>query len=235
GADGQGEERIRDDVSPGRQGKPERHPGGPSEDHDPPDPPPWPGIEDPPDRGPRAHPKRDPGPDARLAGRLSEGRGPFQHRRKASRQGDLFEVLRDQLGHLEQADLLLAPEDLLERLVGVDHPAVLAVLQLVLLDVVPELLGDLRPWQRFRPDDLGEHRVGRHRLHERGARLATLLCGHLLLHNYVLKAAWCKTPETLPRVWLPRTLPIPDPQDSGAFSLAGGRARCSGSPSGRRG
>src|SRR2546427_351400 len=92
----------------------------------------------------------------------------------SARRG-LLEVLGDQLGHLEHADLLLAAEDLLERLVRVDHAAVLAVLELVLLDVFPELLGHLRAWHRLRPDDVGERVARRHRLHESGARLPTFL------------------------------------------------------------
>jgi hypothetical protein len=52
-------------------------------------------------------------------------------------------VLVDQFGHLEHVDLRLAAEDGLQRGVSLDHPPVLRVLQLVLLDVRPELLGDL--------------------------------------------------------------------------------------------
>jgi hypothetical protein len=51
-------------------------------------------------------------------------------------------MLAHELRHLEHAHAALAAEDCLERRVGVDLPLVLGVLELVLLDVDPELLGD---------------------------------------------------------------------------------------------
>src|SRR5688572_3541520 len=55
----------------------------------------------------------------------------------------LLEVLVHELGHVEHRDLGLAAEHRLQLLVGVDHAAVVLVLQIVLLDVVPELLRHL--------------------------------------------------------------------------------------------
>jgi hypothetical protein len=54
----------------------------------------------------------------------------------------LLQVLADQFGHLEHVGLRLAAEHGLEFVVGLDHPLVLRVLQIVLLDVCPEPLGD---------------------------------------------------------------------------------------------
>jgi hypothetical protein len=52
-------------------------------------------------------------------------------------------MIRDELRHLEHRHLLLSPEDRTELLVGVDKAPIDVVLQLVLLDVVPDLLGDI--------------------------------------------------------------------------------------------
>jgi hypothetical protein len=68
----------------------------------------------------------------------------------------LLDVLVHQLRHLEHRYLALAAEDRLELGVGVDHPAVLRVLQLVLLDVVPHLLRELGAGQVVLADDSGE-------------------------------------------------------------------------------
>src|SRR5204863_9769612 len=70
-------------------------------------------------------------------------------------------------------------EDHLQVVVGIDHPLVLLVLQAVLLDVGPELLGDLGSRDRLAADHFGERGARRHGLHERGVRL-TRLGGFLL-------------------------------------------------------
>jgi len=61
----------------------------------------------------------------------------------------LLDVLGDEFGHLKHADLLLATEDRFEGGVGVDQGPLLGILEFVLLDVVPELLGHLATGQRF--------------------------------------------------------------------------------------
>jgi hypothetical protein len=53
----------------------------------------------------------------------------------------LTDVTRDELGHLEHADLALAIENRSERVVGVDLSPFGFVLKAVFLDVVPKLLG----------------------------------------------------------------------------------------------
>src|SRR5437660_6047290 len=54
----------------------------------------------------------------------------------------LLEVVRDQFGHLEHRYLPFAAEDLTQLVVSVDQAPVDGILKLVLLDVVPNLLGD---------------------------------------------------------------------------------------------
>src|ERR1051326_1088430 len=51
----------------------------------------------------------------------------------------LLHVLADKLRHLEHVDLRLAAEHRLERVVRLDHPLVLLVLQAVFLAVGPQL------------------------------------------------------------------------------------------------
>jgi len=52
-------------------------------------------------------------------------------------------VSRDEFRHLEHADLALAVENWLERIVRIDHGALFLVLATTLLDVVPQLFGEL--------------------------------------------------------------------------------------------
>src|SRR6267143_4022287 len=68
----------------------------------------------------------------------------------------LLEMLAYELRHLEHVDGGLAAEHWLQRLVRLDHPFVLLVLQAVLLDVRPQLLRHLRARNRLRPDNFGE-------------------------------------------------------------------------------
>src|SRR5262249_58041146 len=74
----------------------------------------------------------------------------------ASPMHDLLEVARYELGHLEHRHLLLAPENLEELLIGIDEALVDRILQLVLLDVVPDLLGDFSARQWHAADDRRE-------------------------------------------------------------------------------
>src|SRR5688572_4807269 len=102
-------------------------------------------------------------------------------RRSESRR--LLDVLVDELRHLEHRDLALAAEDRLQVVVGVDHAALLLVLEPLPLDVLPELLRDLRAGHLAAADDRGERGIGLHRPHERGVRRALragLLRGPLL-------------------------------------------------------
>jgi hypothetical protein len=84
----------------------------------------------------------------------------------------LTNVARDELSHLEHADLALAIENRSERVVSVDLSSLRFVLKAVLLDVVPKLLGQLGTGQRCRADDSGELVIRLDRSHEGGIRLA---------------------------------------------------------------
>ena len=80
------------------------------------------------------------------------------------------------LGHAEGADLLAA-EDGLHGLVGLEELLVLGVLQLVLLDVGPEPLDHLGPGELLAllaPDDVAERVGDGQRLGEAGS------LGHLV-------------------------------------------------------
>jgi len=59
----------------------------------------------------------------------------------------------DELGHLEHRDLILAVEEGAELVVCLDIALILRVLEIVLLNVYPELLNDLGAGHRALPDD----------------------------------------------------------------------------------
>jgi hypothetical protein len=50
---------------------------------------------------------------------------------------------RDELGHLEHADLTLPVEYRFERFISIDHGSLFLVLKAVPLNVVPKLFGEL--------------------------------------------------------------------------------------------
>src|SRR5207248_9942479 len=99
-------------------------------------------------------------------------RAPFAALPKAKVTASLLEVARHELGHLEHRHLFLAPENLPQFPVSIDQTLVDRILELVLLDVVPDLLGHFSARQRHAADDRCERARRRHRLHERGVRLA---------------------------------------------------------------
>ena len=84
----------------------------------------------------------------------------------------LGDVARDEFRHLEHAHLALAVKNRPERIVGVDLSSLCLVLQTILLDVVPKLLGELGTRQRLRTNDSGELVVGLNGSHEGGIGLA---------------------------------------------------------------
>jgi hypothetical protein len=82
---------------------------------------------------------------------------------------------RDEFGHLEHADLLLATKDHLQRVIGVDQSPLLLVLELVLLDVVPQLF-----WSTHREAEALILRSGQvRRLAEPVSSGQRLACGQL--------------------------------------------------------
>ena len=52
----------------------------------------------------------------------------------------------DEFRHLKHRNLLLAAKNDLELVIRIDHPFIGGVLQIVLLDVSPDFLGDFRAW-----------------------------------------------------------------------------------------
>src|ERR1019366_4636358 len=79
----------------------------------------------------------------------------------------LGNVARNELCHLEHRDLRFATEHDLQRGIRVDLRADLGVLQLVFLDIGPELLGELSAWKGGRAHDSRESGIGRDGFHER--------------------------------------------------------------------
>ena len=80
-------------------------------------------------------------------------------------------MARDELRHLEHADLALAIENRSKRVVGVDLRSLRFVLKAVLLDVVPKLLRQFGTGQRCRANDSGELVVRLDWSHEGGIGL----------------------------------------------------------------
>jgi hypothetical protein len=81
-------------------------------------------------------------------------------------------MARDQLRHLKHADLAFAVKYRLQRIVGVNLRSLFLVLQPVLLDVIPKLLGQFGTRNGFRPDDNGKFIIRLNRSHEGGVGLA---------------------------------------------------------------
>ena len=81
-------------------------------------------------------------------------------------------MTRDELRHLEHADLALAVENRTEGIVSVDLGSLRFVLKTVFLNIVPKLLGKLGTRQRLRADDSGKLVVGLDWSHEGGIGLA---------------------------------------------------------------
>src|SRR5438477_7666324 len=108
-------------------------------------------------------------------GRVATRHAPPRNQRNRYDSG-CFHVLVDELGHLEHRDFVLAAEHGTELVIGVDHTPLLLILAAVALDVLPELLRDLRARHRIVADHRGERRVGLHRLHEGRIRRPLRTC-----------------------------------------------------------
>src|SRR5215469_16333700 len=98
---------------------------------------------------PPSHPSQAPSPGS-APGAPYSGVWPAMHAARgransASPDSDLFQVLRKVLVHFEHADLVLAVEDRLELGVGEDLALVGGILQIVLLDVGPDLRHGIAP------------------------------------------------------------------------------------------
>src|SRR5947209_980110 len=82
----------------------------------------------------------------------------------------LLEMAREKLVHLEHRHFLFA-EDGFELVVGQDLAPVLRILQIVLLDVNPELADGFGPRQGLVADNLRQFFRGLQRLHQAGIAL----------------------------------------------------------------
>src|SRR4029453_4517867 len=80
----------------------------------------------------------------------------------------LFQVSPDELRHLEHVDRRLAAKNRFQGGVSVYHAPVFFVLELVLLDIGPQLFGHFGAWERLGADDFGQRRVRRYGSHECG-------------------------------------------------------------------
>jgi len=77
------------------------------------------------------------------------------------KKGVLFrDVPGNELRHFEHADLGLAIEHGLQLVIAIDLRPDLLVLQTILLDVIPEFLGELGARQRLAANDSGEKASG---------------------------------------------------------------------------
>ena len=79
----------------------------------------------------------------------------------------LRKMLRHELGHFKHIDHALPSKHRLQRRVGVDIAFIFRVLEIMALDVYPELFYDLRPWHRTFPNDCGKLGTYVQWLHER--------------------------------------------------------------------
>jgi len=98
-----------------------------------------------------------------------------------SERGLTLHMPGHELGHFKHADLRLAVEHFLERIIGIDVSLVRCILKFVLLDVVPKLLGQFTARQWCGTDDGRKHFVRLHWFQESGVRLAgwrIRVCGH---------------------------------------------------------
>src|SRR4051812_16081240 len=98
----------------------------------------------------------------------------------------LLNWLADQAGLLENRDFGLA-EDVFQLAVGIDLALVRVVLQLVLLDVGPQLADHFGAGQRLVADHGRQLRAGLQRLHESGVGGALL--GGSLLRSSLLRGS----------------------------------------------
>jgi hypothetical protein len=90
---------------------------------------------------------------------------------------------RDELGHLEHADLTFAVKYRPERVVRVNHCSFLFILTTVFLDVVPQFFREFGTRERFRPNDGREFFIRLDGAHECGVRLAFGLFGFGFRHD----------------------------------------------------
>src|SRR5207248_8028627 len=85
------------------------------------------------------------------------------------------DVFENQFCHFEHRDLIAAPEDVLQLLVGVDAGPIAFVLKFVLPDIVPEFPSHFSSWHRFIADDCRQLFIRLDWFHKGLARFALAL------------------------------------------------------------
>jgi hypothetical protein len=100
------------------------------------------------------------------------------------KSAELLDVTRNELGHFEHRHLGLATENSFESSVGVDVAFIFFILELVLLDVVPEFFGELTTGRRSGSHDSGEDGVGLNGFEKCGVGFALGLgfCRHVIFY-----------------------------------------------------
>ncbi len=84
----------------------------------------------------------------------------------------LRQVLVDQLGHIKHRHLLLSTEHSLEVVIGVDHTTFFGILQIMLLDIRPQLFRNFCAWGWLVTNNSGKHFTWLHWLHKSRVRSA---------------------------------------------------------------
>ena len=83
---------------------------------------------------------------------------------KRAALGQSAQVFIDQLCHLKHTDLLFAIKDFFKLVIGVDHALVLAVLQSVFVDIIPELIRNFLARNRLSANYGPQRSIGLQRL-----------------------------------------------------------------------
>src|SRR3989338_6900446 len=119
-------------------------------------------------------------------------------------------VSRNKFGHFKHANLFFTVEDGFERIICIDESSLLLILESVLLDILPELLGEFCAWEWFGANNCGEFIVWSYWLHESCIRF-TLCCHIIFSFNgydfspYVVNIAYNTRVDLfrLPNLWAP--------------------------------
>ena len=84
----------------------------------------------------------------------------------------LFQMIGDELGHFKHGHLCFAAENSFQLVIGIDHAAVGRILQVELLDVIPDFFGHFGTRQWCCANHCGQNCGRCHRFHESGVWLA---------------------------------------------------------------
>ena len=89
----------------------------------------------------------------------------------------------DQLCHLKHTDLFFAVKDFFKLVIGVDHALVLAILQSIFVDIIPDLIRDFLAWNRLGANYGSQRSIRLQRLLQRGT--AVTLSRSLLSRGFL--------------------------------------------------